>query len=302
MSTRDQHYLHNPVSADRSPAAEKNETQSISDQHHRDGGITEFSVTGKGPLLVYVAGLDGTGKLFFKQIDRLSETFRVATFRTRDRGQFTYSDLADDIADLIDRLGETKATILGESFGGTVALSFALAYPQMVERLIIVNSFCRYRKRVRLRLLKALASKLPSNFTWIVRGGGSRLGLFLDGVKGADRARVLAAIRTANMDGYLRRLNLIEQVDLEDRLNEISVPVMFLAAENDIVVPSKSEARLMAGKVRDSQLKIIARAGHACLLGDKVCLATIIKEWVSTEYSRENAQKSPKNAYKELGD
>src|SRR5262249_20302603 len=115
---------------------------------------------GDGPLLVYICGLDGTGELLFKQIPELSKNYRVLTFRPRHSGEFTYEDLTDDVARLIAQVGAAKAVVLGESFGGTVALSFALRHQSMVERLVIVNSFARYRGRARLRFARWLTSSL----------------------------------------------------------------------------------------------------------------------------------------------
>src|SRR2546423_3753754 len=112
----------------------------------------QYRMEGSGPLLVYVCGLDGTGELFFKQAAQLSQSFRIVTFRQRDEGDFSYEDLAADVAAIIRDIGEPCATLVAESFGGGVALVFALSYPEMVERLVIVNSFPRYRERIRIRL------------------------------------------------------------------------------------------------------------------------------------------------------
>src|SRR5689334_20685378 len=56
---------------------------------------------GSGPLLIYIAGLDGTGELFFKQVPQLASSFRVITFRQRDDSDFSYEDIADDVAAII---------------------------------------------------------------------------------------------------------------------------------------------------------------------------------------------------------
>src|SRR5947199_5840071 len=88
--------------------------------------VPPYRVEGSGPLLIYIAGLDGTGELFFKQAPALARSYRVVTFRSRDDSRFTYEDLADDVAAIINDLGESRATILAESFGGGVAFTFAL--------------------------------------------------------------------------------------------------------------------------------------------------------------------------------
>ncbi|HYP28249.1 MAG TPA: alpha/beta hydrolase, partial [Blastocatellia bacterium] len=104
-----------------------------------------YKVEGRGPLLVFIPGLDGTGELFFKQKPDLVGSYRVATVHLSEQGDFTYEDLTDDVAAIIKELGEERAIIIGESFGGTVALSFALRHPGLIDRLIILNSFPRFR-------------------------------------------------------------------------------------------------------------------------------------------------------------
>lgn len=235
-------------------------------------------VVGSGPLLVYIAGLDGTGQLFFKQIPSLSRAYRVATYRSREDCNFTYDDLADDVAWIIGSLGQERATILGESFGGTVALSFALRYPRMVERLVIVNSFPRFRNRIRIKLAARLASVLPFQALWPVRLAASTLGLYADGVERQDRRRFFKAIRTVKGEAYARRLQLISEFDVENRLSEIQSPTLFIAGEKDRLIKSASEARAMAARMPDAKVRIVKGAGHACLLGSRARVAEILSE------------------------
>jgi 3-oxoadipate enol-lactonase len=234
------------------------------------------------PLLLYVAGLDGTGELFFRQIPSLSESYRIATFRLREQSDVTYEELADDIAAIIDHTGERNATLVGESFGGAITLSFALRHPQMVERLVIVNSFPYYRRRYRINLAAFLATKLPAGLVIPFRFGSAFLGLTLDGVRRADRRKVFRALRTVDMKSYARRLQLIREVNLEDRLAEINAPALLIATSRDLLVPSIREAKAMAARMPNARVKIINGAGHACLLGGSVRLSEILAEWVAS--------------------
>jgi pimeloyl-ACP methyl ester carboxylesterase len=239
-----------------------------------------YRVNGKGPLLVYIAGLDGTGELFFKQAPSLASSYRVMTFRSRDAGRFTYEDLADDVALFIRDAGAERATIVAESFGGGVALTFALRYPAMVERLIIVNSFARFHARAKIRLGILFASVLPFWLTSVVRKTANEAGLRADGVRPEDRDRFFQAIRTVKREGYKQRLKLVADLNLENRLADIHAPTLFIAGQKDLLVPSAREARSMSARMRNAQVRIIPRAGHACLLGDRVRLAEILAEWI----------------------
>jgi pimeloyl-ACP methyl ester carboxylesterase len=234
-----------------------------------------YRAEGSGPFLVYVAGLDGTGRLFFKQSSRLTSHYCVVTYRSREHGKFTYDDLTGDLAAIIRDLGAQKATIVGESFGGTVALSFALLYPQMVEQLVVVNSFPRFRKRFTINLGIRLSSGM-FNTLWPLRRAANRLGLAVDGVTSDDRERFWEAIRTVNPEAYTQRLRLIGELDLDSRLAEIRVPTLFVAGDRDLLVPSVKEARMMAARMPNARVKIVKGAGHACLLGNLVRLDELL--------------------------
>lgn len=236
-----------------------------------------YRVEGSGPLLVYLAGLDGTGELFFKQTPNLARSFRVVTFRSREDDAFTYRSLADDIAAIIVSLGEERATIVGESFGGTVALSFALRYPSMVRRLVVINSFPRFRGRVRIKLAAWLAANVPFILLWPFRRGASLLGLLVDGVNREDRRRFWKAIRSVNPSAYARRLQLIQGFDVEDQLQTIQSPVLLIAGGRDLLIPSVREAHSMARRMTNASVEVIEKAGHACLLGKHVNIAELLE-------------------------
>jgi len=246
-----------------------------------DRSCPTYRLDGAGSLLINVPGLDGTGELIFKQAPALARDYRVATFRLRESGNFSYADLASDIAAIIRDVGEERATVVGESFGGTVALWFALLYPQLLERLVIINSFPRFRNRIKIRAARRLASSLPPRASWLIRAAGSTVGLHVDGVAAADRRRCRSIIKAVKMPAYVRRLELIENLDLEERLKEITAPTLFIAADHDLLVPSVREAKLMASMTPNATVEVVHGAGHACLLGERVSLAAILTKWKS---------------------
>jgi pimeloyl-ACP methyl ester carboxylesterase len=238
-------------------------------------------VEGPGPLLVYIAGLDGTGELFYKQAPALASSYRVVTFRLREHGRFTYDDLTEDVAAAIRNAGGSRAIVVGESFGGTIAMQFAIRFPEMVERLVVVNSFPRFRPRWKIKIAAALAPIVPPQFTWLLRRGANLLGLMLDGVSAEDRRRFIQTVRDVKHEGHARRLRLIAELDIENRLSEIQAPTLFIAGAKDYLVNSVREARLMAARLGSADVKIIDGAGHACLLGNKVILADLLADWIA---------------------
>ena len=237
------------------------------------------SERGDLPLLVNISGLDGSGELFYKQIPSLIKSYRVVTFRLRDDPAATYEALADDVAAIINAIGEQKALVVGESFGGSIALSFALRYPQMLERLVIINSFAYYRRRLRIHLAAKLAAILPKSLIVPFRLMSASLGLLVDGVKGQDRKRILQVLQSIEMKGYARRLQLISEVNLLDRLSEIQAPTLFIGTPRDLLVPSVQEAQQMSARMPNATVKIIDKAGHSLLMRDDIHLSEILAEW-----------------------
>jgi pimeloyl-ACP methyl ester carboxylesterase len=241
-----------------------------------DSNRCRYTLEGDGPLLVYIPGLDGTGELFFKQKPGLVGSFKVASIRLRDQGRFTYDDLTGDVAAIIKEAGQERAIILGESFGGTVAISFALRFPEMVERLVIVNSFPRFRGRLRIKLAARLSLLIPFRAVWYFRKAASTVGLLIDRVPAEDRRRFFEAVKTVMREGYARRLQLISEVNLEERLSQIRVPTLLIAGDKDMLVPSVEEARRMARLIPNATVEVIKGAGHACLLGDKLKISDLL--------------------------
>jgi 3-oxoadipate enol-lactonase len=120
--------------------------------------------------LVLVPGIDGTGKLFYRQIPGLERRFTVTPIRLRDDAQ-TMDDLVADLHDEIARLAADggPVSLLGESFGGALTLSYAIAHPERVERLVILNSFAHFGSQARLWLGYHLLRATPWGMMRLVR-------------------------------------------------------------------------------------------------------------------------------------
>lgn len=235
-----------------------------------------YNRIGEGPFIIYVAGLDGTGQLFVRQIEQLKSEFSVITFPLRNEAPFTYSDLTDDIANILDQEGIEKAIIVGESFGGTIALHFALQHQHRIERLILVNSFPFFRRRLLLKLAKVL---LPLAFVPTVRKARDILArpvLLSELVDDKGIEVLLKHSWTHNYETYVQRLNLISSLDVRPRLSEITVPVTIVAAGRDKIVSSIKEANFMRELIPNAQVLTLPKHGHACLLSGSFSLKTLL--------------------------
>ena len=105
--------------------------------------------SGKGPLVVLLHGFPEFWHAWRHQIDPLSENFHVVVPDLRGYGEterpphiddYRYENLVEDLVGLIHGLNYEKAHIVGHDWGGAVAWKMATDHPQMVDRLIIINS------------------------------------------------------------------------------------------------------------------------------------------------------------------
>ena len=237
------------------------------------------SIRGEGRAVVLVPGMNGTGELFYRQVPRLERSYRVATYSLREDAE-SLDLLAADLAHVVDVVApiERRAIIVGESFGGAVALTFALSYPERVGALVILNSFPHFAPQIRLRLAIAGLAVLPWGAMPLVR----HLTAFRLHSPHTHRAEVKQFIELtahATRDGYINRLKLLRRFDVRDRLHDIRQPALFLASEHDHLVPAVAQARYMANRVPSSVMRILKGHGHICLIAPDLDLAQILNEW-----------------------
>jgi 3-oxoadipate enol-lactonase len=234
-----------------------------------------LSLAGEGRPVILVPGLDGTGMLFYRQVECLARHYRVATFRLRDTAR-DMQTLVDDVHGIVRPLG--PVTMIGESFGGALSLSYALSHPDMVERLVVLNSFPYFSPQARLRAGYYLLKAMPWGMMALVR----RLTAFRLHSPHTQRAELETfhgLMRNTTREGYLSRLAILRSYDVRPRLPYLQMPVLFLAAERDHLVPAVEQATLMASLAPHAAMRILPGHGHICLIAPNLDLSQILAEW-----------------------
>ena len=157
-------------------------------------------------------------------------------------------------------------------------MSFALAHPEHVRALVILNSFPYFSPQVRLRLALWGLRAMP----WGAMGLVRRLTAFRLHSRHTHQqeiARFMEVTARSSRDGYVNRLKLLRRYDVRHLLHELQPSTLFLAAELDHLVPSVSQARYMAARVPGSVVRVLAGHGHICLIAPDIDLGQILNEW-----------------------
>ena len=102
---------------------------------------------GKGPTLIFLAGMGSSAFIFDKFASRFNDKFRVLALTRRGQGDSDYPEtgydadtLTEDIHQFMDCLNVEKAILAGHSLAGVELTHFAATYPTRVEKLIYLDA------------------------------------------------------------------------------------------------------------------------------------------------------------------
>ena len=223
--------------------------------------------------VVYLPGIDGTGRLLYRQ-DRLNAEFSVRCVSYPQDDRHTYADLVNLGVLALEETG--PGVVLAESFGGGVALMVALTRPDLVRRLVLVNTFAWYPRRFNIDVAGLIGPWLPKRPAHPITRPLRSLFFFGPGISYADQNAWWDRTADVPMRAYGHRLRLLRDLDLRQRLGEVQAPAVIFAAPNDRVVPATA-GRLLAKQLPRAKLLAIP-AGHAAMIDPRVDVAAWLKD------------------------
>jgi len=184
-----------------------------------------------------------------------------------------YRDL---VAEAAERLGLGRFILAGHSMGGAVGLSFALAYPERLEQLLLIASAARLR--VSPALLETIRSRwdeLPALLAGLACSPAS---------DAASRARWSAQQLQAPQPVVLADFLACDAFDLRGRLGAVTVPVGVLHGADDRLTPPAQQEQLLSAlpRARGEQL---ARAGHLLALERPVEVAEALLRLIHASHA-----------------
>ncbi|MEM9060850.1 MAG: alpha/beta fold hydrolase [Pseudomonadota bacterium] len=201
------------------------------------------------------------------------EGFRAIRFDTRGHGQsgrtdgpYSLSLLAGDVIALMDHLGIAQAHYVGVSMGGMIGQTLATDHPSRLRSLTLVNTTPKYsdeqRDLWRARADGVLANGIEPIHADLMRRWFTDHAL-TDGVPGARY--IAEIIRSFDRRSFASVTAAMCELDTVDRLPEIAVPTLVVAAPEDPGVP-REVSELLASRIPDARLEWLHPARHLASL------------------------------------
>jgi proline iminopeptidase len=190
----------------------------------------------------------------------------------------TWENLTADAEALRQKLGFEKWAVLGHSFGGMVALEYALRYPQNLSRLLLLDT-CGDTQWVQQNALKILTKRGYSAstvkmaqryFNGQIRPNEMRSAIIKLARAYYHRLTPLQLVRDLSLGIRMKSQpealifgygQLLQGWTVMERLSEIKVPTLVMAGRDDFQFPPEHQA-ILADRLPNASLEIIERAGH----------------------------------------
>ena len=207
--------------------------------------------------LVLLPGLDGTGTLFDPLVDALQGAVPTKVIAYPPDLAVGYETLELIAERLLPQQG--PIVLLGESFSGPIAIALAAKHPDRIKGLILCCTFVS-RPRPLLAPLSFLAKIAPIKELPVCVSSIPLLGRY----SAPDlKARLKAALASVSGAVLRTRLQAAMSVDASEELRRVKVPVLYLLALHDWVVP-----RWAARTIKRIQpnAAVVEIAGPHCLL------------------------------------
>jgi pimeloyl-ACP methyl ester carboxylesterase len=268
------------------------------------GHPVSYREAGSGPVLLLIHGITSSSGAWSDVVPALAEHYTVIApdllghgGSAKPRGDYSLGAYASGLRDLLAALGHDRATVVGHSMGGGIAMQLAYQFPERVERLVLVSSGgLGHEVGIVLRaatlpgaelVLPLITRRWPRE---ILLGGGHllrNLGLRTRAdVRGtafgltslADPEARNAFLHTARsiMDASGQRVSALDRLYLAE-----AMPTLIVWGDRDPMIPLKHGLAAHEA-IPHSRLEVFADSGHYPFNEDPERFVAVLRDFIAT--------------------
>jgi len=267
------------------------------------GHGVSYRMGGEGPAILLIHGMAGSSLTWKEVMPLLAQSHTVLApdllghgESAKPLGDYSLGSFASGLRDFLSVVGVERMTVVGQSLGGGVAMQLAYQYPELCERLALVNSGGLGREvswMLRVLTLPGAEFIMPVLFPAFVRDRGNDLSQFL--LRRGLRAPRIAEMWRAyvslaepeNRRAFVRTLRAVvdpggQVVSAKDRLYlTVGMPTLIVWGDADRIIPV-AHAYAAHEAMPGSRLEVFEGVGHFPHAEEPLRFAAVLTNFIET--------------------
>jgi len=258
---------------------------------------------GRGPALLFLHGIAGSSQTWVPAMELLQADYTMVApdflghgQSAKPMGDYSLGNFASSMRDLLQTLDIDRVTVVGQSFGGGVAMQFAYQFPERCERLVLVDAGGLGREVswvLRMVTLPGVEYVLPALFPSFARAWGDAVARFGHGLgfRNPQAVEIWRSYRSLtdaeSRRAFLRTMRSViepggQSVNAMDRLYLAEqTPTLIVWGGKDRIIPL-SHAFQALEAMPNSRLEVLPGAGHFPQAEEPARFVEILSDFLRT--------------------
>lgn len=254
-------------------------------------GILHYESIGRGQPLILLHGWINSWDVWRDSMIALASQNRYRVYALDFWGfgdsakssmnSFQVASYVEMVNQFMDTLGIRNSPIFGHSMGGTVALQFALTYPERIQKVAVVgspitgDSLNFFLKLSGYGWIAELVWRYP-----VLRDVVMRILLAKDSKE--VRNMISRDVQRTNVESFFRSIDDLRKTDLRDQLPQLKIPALGIYGVKDNIVSPKN-AQVLVNKVEKSSIALMENSRHFPMTDEPEKFLRVLNDFLSND-------------------